>query len=213
MNDDLANAIGEHVVKHIGPVTDVFHEIQSVGVRVDILIVGPSESRPFVTLVTCGMSEQAMRIPIENPEDLGIIPELRFAELLLCLPPEWPMTPDNFRDETNYWPIRWLKRLARMPHEMDGWLGLGHTIPHGDPPSPLGPNTRFCGWLVDEPVLFAPEVQKLRAGERTINFYSIVPLYEEEMLLKLREGSGALSHLLDKAKVSELIDVGRRNVG
>jgi hypothetical protein len=65
---------------------------------------------------------------------------------------------------------------------------------------------------VDEPVLLPPEVQKLRLPEKAVNFYSIVPLYEEEMLLKLRKGSGALSHLLDRAKVSELIDVGRRNV-
>jgi hypothetical protein len=210
--DTLANAIGEHVVKHIGPVTNVFHEIQSDLVHVDILVVGPTGARPFVTLVTCGMSERPMRIPIENPEDLGAVPELRFAELLLCLPPDWPLTPDDFRDEANYWPLRWLKRLARLPHAMEGWLGIGHTIPHGDPPAPLGPNTQFCGWLIDEPVLSPPELLKLRTGDETINFYSAIPLYEEEMPLKVRKGSGALAHLLDSAKVSELIDIRRRNV-
>jgi hypothetical protein len=210
--DQLANEIGGHVVQHIGPVTNVFHEIESDIVRVDILVVGPQSDRPYYTLVTCGMSERPMRVPIENPEDLGLIPELRFAELLLCLPADWPLMPDAFRDEANYWPVRWLKRLARLPHQFGGWLGLGHTVPNGEPPMPVGPNAAFCGWLVDEPVLLPAAVRKLRLGERAINFYSIVPLYEEEMTLKIRKGSDALSYLLDKAKVSELIEVGRRNV-
>jgi hypothetical protein len=158
------------------------------------------------------MSDRAMRVPIEDPDDLARIPELRFAELLLCLPAEWPLSIDAFKDEANYWPIRWLKRLARLPHQMDAWLGLGHTIPNGDLARPFAGNTTFSGWLVDEPVLFSPDSQKLRTAEKVINFYSIVPLYEEEMSLKLRKGSGALSHLLDRAKVSELVDLKRRNV-
>ena len=210
--DELANAIGEHVVKHIGPVTNVLHEIQGDLVQVDILVVGPHEARPYTTLVTCGMSERAMRVPLEDPEDLALIPELRFAELLLALPADWPLTPEAFQDEATYWPIRWLKRLARLPHRMDAWLGLGHTIPNGDPPKPFAPNTAFAGWLVDEPVLFAPEVQKLRMGDKSINFYAIVPLFEEEMEVKLRKGSAGLAHLMDRAKVSELIDLQRRNV-
>jgi Suppressor of fused protein (SUFU) len=209
---DYANAIGEHIVRHIGPVTDVFHERVSDVVCIDLLVVGPHGERPFHTLVTCGMSDRAMRVPIEDPDDLGRVPELRYAELLLCLPPEWPLTPEAFQSEDYYWPVRWLKKVARLPHQHDGWLGLGHTIPNGDPPRPLAGNTRFSGWLVDEPVLFPTEVRKLRFEEKAINFYSIVPLYEEEMTLKLRKGSGALSHLLDRARVSELIDLERRNV-
>ena len=78
---------------------------------------------------------------------------------------------------------------------------------------PFALNAQFSGWLVDEPVLFPTEFQKLRVGEKVINFYGIVPLYEEEMTLKLRKGSGALSHVLDEAQVSELIDVQRKNLG
>lgn len=210
--DAHANAIAEHVVKHVGPITNVFHEVTPDIVQIDLLVVGPHEGRPFTTLVTCGMSDRAMRVPVEDPEDLGRIPELRHAELLLCLPAEWPLSAEAFKDESNYWPIRWLKRLARLPHQMEAWLGLGHTIPNGDPPRPLAANTTFGGWLVDEPVLFAPELLKLRTADKVVNFYSIVPLYEEEMMLKLRKGSGALSHLLDRAEVSELVDVNRRNV-
>ena len=208
-DDPIVTAIGEHVVKYIGPVADVFHERVSDVVRIDLLVVGPDEGRPFTTLVTCGMSELPMRVPLENPDDLGLIPELRFAELLLALPPDWPLTPEAFQDEANYWPVRWLKRLARLPHQMDGWLGIGHTIPNGDPPRPLGPNTPFAGWLIDEPVRLPREVQKLRVADRAINFYAAVPLYPAEMEYKLKNGGAALAQLLDRAKVSELIDVTR----
>ncbi|HEX3148811.1 MAG TPA: suppressor of fused domain protein [Gemmataceae bacterium] len=210
--DQYVNAIGEHVVKHIGPVTNVFHEKVPELVHVDLLVIEPHEGRPFTTIVTCGMSELSMRVPIENPEDLGLIPELRFAELLLALPPEWPLTPEAFHDEANYWPLRWLKMLARLPHQTGGWLGLGHTIPNGDPPRPLAPDVPFAGWLIDEPVLLPREVLKLRHSDRVINFYSVVPLYEGEMNLKLRKGGSALAQLLDRAQVSERIDVTRADV-
>jgi hypothetical protein len=206
---DYVNAIVDHVARHVGPVTDVFQEIKSDAVRVDLLVVGPHDGRPFTTLVTCGMSEWPMHVSIENPEDLGLIPELRFAELLLALPPDWPLTPGAFRDEANYWPLRWLKMLARLPHQMGGWLGVGHTVPNGDPPRSLAPNVSFAGWLIDEPVVLPREVQKLRVGDRAINFYAAVPLYEAEMDLKVRQGGAALGQLLDRAKVSELIDPGR----
>jgi len=210
--DFYANAVAEHVATHIGPITDIFHEIQSDVIQIDILVVGPQESRPYTTLATCGMSERPMRIPIEDPDDLARVPELRFAELLVCLPPDWPLTPEAFQQEDNYWPVRWLKRLARMPHQQDGWLGVGHTVPNGDPPQPFAANTRFCCWLIDQPILFPQSAQKLRVSDRSVNIYSIVPLYLEEVVHKIREGSGSLGRLLDQAKVSELIALERLSV-
>jgi Suppressor of fused protein (SUFU) len=212
-SDFDANAIAEHVLNHIGPITNVFYEVHPDIVQIDLLVVGPQEGRPYTTLVTCGMSERPMRVPIEDPDDLARVPELRFAELLLCLPPDWQLSQEAFQQEENYWPVRWLKRLARLPHQHDGWLGVGHTIPNGDPARPFAANTRFCCWMIDQPILFPKEVQKLRAKDRATNFYSAVPLYEDEMQLRLRKGSSALAQLLDRGKVSELIDPGRTVCG
>jgi len=210
-SDFYANAIADHVIQHIGPITNVFHEIQSDIVQIDLLVAGPQENRPFTTLVTCGMSDRPMRIPIEDPDDLARVPELRFAELVVSLPPDWPLSPEDFQKEENYWPVRWLKRLARLPHQHDGWLGLGHTIPNGDPPRPFASNTRFCCWLIDQPVLISDTARKLCVKEKVINLYSIVPLYQEEMAVKLKNGAGVLSKLLDDFDVSELIDLDRRS--
>src|SRR5262245_14655611 len=201
-----ANAIAEHVVKHIGPSSNVLYEVHPDIVQIDLLVVGPHEGRPYTTVVTCGMSERPMRVPIEDPDDLARVPEQRFAELLLCLPPDWPLTAESFQQEENYWPVRWLKRLARLPHQHDGWLGVGHSIPNGDPPRPFAANTRFCCWMIDQPILFTEALQKLRVNDRAVNFYSTVPLYEEEMQFKLRKGGPALAQLLDRGKVSELIN-------
>lgn len=211
-DDFFPNAIGEHVAKHVGPVTNVFHEIVPEVVKIDLLVVEPTEARPYTTVITCGMSDLPMRVPIENPEDLGLVPELRFAELMLCLPADWPLDPAQFQDPSVFWPFRWLKRLARLPHIHGDWLGLGHTIPNGDPAVPLAPGTELAGWLIDEPVLFPQELQKLRARDRAINFYAAVPIYAEEMTLKLRKGGAALGQMFDRAKVNELIDPQRKNV-
>lgn len=211
-DDPIVSAIGEHIIKHIGPVADVFQERVWQGVQIDLLVVPPTEDRRFITLVTCGMSERPMNVPLENPEDLGLIPELKFAELLICLPIDWPFSAEAFQQEEYYWPIRWLKKVARLPHLHEAWLGLGHTIPNGDPPQPFASNTKLAGILIDQPVLFAEELQKLRLPDRVINFYAIVPVYPEEMKLKIRQGSGQLSKKFDAAKVNELLDINRVNV-
>lgn len=59
----------------------------------------------------------------------------RYAELVISLPPFWPLDEQSWRDERHYWPVRLLKTLGRLPHEYDTWLGVGHTIPNGDPRS------------------------------------------------------------------------------
>lgn len=210
-DEALADAIGLHVMQHIGPVTNVLHEIASDLVRVDLLIVGPREGRPFTTVVTCGMSGRAMSVPIFNPEDIGRLPALRFAELMLCLPADWPLTPEAFQLEEHYWPIRWLKKLARLPHIYESWLGVGHTIPNGDPPKPFASNTRFCCWLVEQPLLLAAESLQLRLPDKIINFYSMVALDEAETNIKLEQGMPALTQALDRAHVSELLDLQRRS--
>ncbi len=48
-----------------------------------------------------------------------------------------------------YWPIEWLKRIARYPHDNDTWLGGPHTIiANGEPPEPFAPNTKMSCLLL-----------------------------------------------------------------
>ncbi len=212
-----AGAIIEHVEQHVGRIDYIFRELVSEIVRIDVLRIPPTKQRPFYTLVTSGMSDKAMTVT-----EGGV--ELQFAELMICLPAEWPVAMDDFRDEKNYWPIRLLKVLARLPHEYDTWLSLSHTIPNGDPPHPYAENTGFCCALIVPPLTCSDEFRTLRlfesAGEydeeteeveKCINFYAVLPLYRDEMDCKLHRGMDRLIDQLDRTRVTELLDLRRKS--
>jgi len=207
--DDVAiDLVTRHVEKHIGPVQSVFHEILSDLVHLDILIVAPTKERNYYTLVTCGMSQLPMTVP-EGAE------KFRYAELMLCLPPDWPLSDEAFQDERNYWPIRCLKTLARLPHEYDTWLYAAHSIPNGDPAEPYADNTKFAGMLLNVPATVEPirDFFALTVSpDKEIHFFSLIPLYPEEMDDKLKNGAESLFDKLEKADVTELVQLGRRNV-
>jgi hypothetical protein len=199
-------AISDHIERHIGKIDSVFHEIASDLVHVDVHFVPPGPGRDYVTLVTSGMSDRPMTVP-QGAE------AWRFAELLINLPPRWPLRQQDFQDENNYWPIRWLKMLARFPHEYDTWLGYGHTVPNGDPPAPFASRTAFAGMLLELPLSAGEDFSRLEIDDqKTIYFYALVPLYAEEMALKLKKGTQHLENLFDKHHIGDVVDVGRINV-
>lgn len=191
--------ISDHIGRHAGPVANVFHEIISDLVHIDIHIVEPSVGRNYYTLVTSGMSDRAMNAP----EGAG---EFRYAELLICLPPNWPMGQEAWKDEENYWPIRTLKFLARFPHEYDTWLGAMHTIPNGNPPEPFARSCAMSGVILLPAVTLPESFHELVIdGEKTIRFLSVIPLHADEMDIKLREGADALFEGFDRDGVTEIL--------
>jgi hypothetical protein len=205
-DEQTLEKISRHVEDHVGPVASVFHELVSDLVHVDVHMVAPSPERDYYTLVTSGMSDR----PMSPPEDAR---DCRHAELVICLPATWPLTQDSFKDEENYWPIRCLKTLARLPHEFDTWLYAAHTVPNGDPAKPFARNTKLCCTLLLKPVLFGDDFLTLIvSSDKTIHFLSLVPLYREEMDFKLKKGLDPLLDRLDKAGVTELLNVSRKNV-
>jgi hypothetical protein len=157
-------------------------------------------------LTTIGMSA----LPMNTPSGAE---ELRFAELMIALPASWPLTQDAFENEDHYWPVRWLKQLARLPHEYETWLGFGHTIPNGDPAEPLASNTRLSGVVLLPPVKFGEKFTTVHLEDgSSVHIWAVIPLYPEEMDLKLRDGVEALFPGFDQHNVSELLDVQRPNV-
>jgi hypothetical protein len=64
-----------------------------------------------------------------------------------------------------------------------------------------------------KPVLYAEAFNSLSVNaDKVIHFLSVVPLYREEMALKLQSGLDPLLERLDAAGVTELLDVRRKNV-
>ena len=207
MDAEALDAIDAHLRAFVGEPADVFHELVSDIVHVDVHIIEPSRRRDCYTLVTTGMSD----LPMTTPQGAE---ELRYAELLLSLPKTWmpePLSIADLQNELLYWPIRLLKQLARLPHEYNTWIGYGHTIPNGDPPAPYAPDTELCGAMVMPAITLDPRFSTLAVRpDKTIHFYSVVPLYESEMNFKLKKGADALIKAFFDASVTEILDPKRR---
>jgi hypothetical protein len=199
-----AEAIEAHLERHIGPFDSVFHELVSPYVHLDVITIPAREERPWHTLVTCGMSARPMDVPDEETP--------RYAELMLSLPPFWPLDAEAWRDERHYWPVRLLKTLGRLPHEYGTWLGIGHTVPNGDPPERYARGTGLCGALIAPPLVWPEGAHVLETENGPLRFYGVIPLHADEMQLKLDEGLDALYERFDQAEISELLDAGRPSV-
>jgi len=198
-------AIEAHVAKHLGQIADVFREVASESVHVEVLHVPPSDTRPVRTLVTLGMSDRPMAVPADADSP-------RHLELMMTLPRSWRLDESVKNDERWYWPIRQLQVLARMPHLHKTWLGWGHTVPNDDPPKPFASNTQQCGIVIVPSLLVPQDFFELKLAARTITFFGVVPLYKEEMQLKVEQGAAALFEKLIDGGVKDLIDPSRRNV-
>lgn len=205
-DSDNIEQISDHIEAHVGPVNNVFHELISDLVHIDVHIVHPTAERPYYTLVTSGMSDRPMAAP-EGHEDK------RFAELMICLPPDWPMTQEAWKQrEDAYWPIYMLKFLARFPHEYQTWIWSTHTIPNGDPPEPFAANTQLCCTMLLPPVTIGEGFHELRINdEKTIHFLALVPITRDEMDLKLKRGAEALFDAFDRQNISEVLNPTRKS--
>jgi hypothetical protein len=176
-------------------------------VHIDVHIVKPTEAYPFIRLVTSGMSD----LPMSTPPDAGVP---RHAELMITLPPDWKLDKESFEDERWYWPVRLIKTLARLPHKYGTWLGWGHTVPNGDPAEPYAADVRFDGCILLPSISVPDDFHRLRIdADKEIAFFAIVPLYKEELALKLRSGAGKLLERFDKKHIGDMIDPRRPNAG
>lgn len=199
-NLEFAEAIERHIAQHFGPVTHVWHEFASDLVHVDVHVVPPSEERPWFTLVTSGMSSRPMTVPAKADSS-------PYAELMLCLPADWPMPDSGVADQHAAWPVGLLRSTARLPHAYGTWLGAWHSVPNGDPAQPYAPDTPFAGVVVTPMLRCTPEARTVTTPDGTrIDLLALVLLHPDEVQLKLVHGTNALIKALDRAGASELLD-------
>lgn len=186
-SEDEMSAIEQHIKNTFGEFENVFHELVSPDIHVDICVVPPSERRNYYTLVTMGMGAHRMNVPEELAEY-----KLERAELAIALPPDWKLDKDSMQEQRWYWPVGLLKVLARLPISNDTWLGFGHTM---EKQSPFAEDTELCAAILTGPqdmdLDTCGEVCILPGGEE-VNFYQVLPLYREEMEYKLKHDADAL---------------------
>lgn len=179
-SEEEMEAIETHTSTWFGAHESVFHELVSPDLHIDLLLIEPRPEHDYYTIVTMGAGAHRMNIPdgYEGPDR---------AEFLINLPKEWDI---HNEEESSYWPLRWLKILARLSLHHDTWVGWGHTIPSE---GPFAENTLLNNVILTEPLGFAEEslVGTLPNGDRVV-FWQLVPLYEEELQYKLENDAVAL---------------------
>ena len=200
--EEEMSAVEQHIKNTFGEFENVFHELVSPDIHVDICVVPPSKERDYYTLVTMGMGAHRMNVPEELAEY-----KLERAELAIALPPDWKLDEKSLKDERWYWPIGLLKVLARLPISNDTWLGFGHTM---DKQSPFAEDTKLCAAILTGPqgVEEGGEVYTLPSGEE-VNFYQVIPLYHNEMEYKMEHDADAL--LEKMAGISFVVNPTRQN--
>ena len=188
--EEEMNAVEEHIQQYFGKFENVFHELDSPDIHVDICVVPPSEERDYYTLVTMGMGAHRMNVPEELAEY-----KLERAELVIALPGNWKLKHEDLKNERWYWPIRLLKTLARLPIASDTWLGFGHTM---DNEEDFAKGTKLCAAILTGPqdTEDGSEVCILPSGEE-VNFYQVIPLYREELEYKMEHDADALLDKMD----------------
>ena len=91
------------------------------------------------------------------------------------------------------------------------WLGEGHTVTHGNPPEPMADKNSFVGVILLPSVTLPEDFLTIRTNNKTINIYSMIPLYQEEMDYKLKYGLEGLLNKFDTYGIKEIIDINRTN--
>lgn len=187
---------------NFGDYDSILHEIVSIGINLDIIIIPPTKENNYYKLITMGMGAYKMNVPNELKKY-----ELQRAELVLYLPPTWDIKSSN---EDNYWPIRCLKEIARLPIDNNTWLGYGHTISNNKENTPYSNNIEFCSMILLQALNNKNIEPKLKIVDK-INFYQLFPLYKEELEYKINNGVDSLMNLFSDKDIKPIVNIQRKN--
>ena len=198
------DVLDQFICDMFGDYKNVFHEIASPDVHLDVCIVDPTEEEPYYKLVTMGAGAYKMQIPEQWQKY-----QLNYAEYVICLPKDWNL---NSGDNTDYWPVKLLKDVARLPIWCDTWLSYGHTTQSDEEGSAYASNTGFNSVVLNFAANKKGDIRLIMPSGKTINFYEIVPLYPEELKYKIENGADALFKLFEEKGIPyKVLDLNRKN--
>ena len=184
------------IEENFGKVEEIY-EIGYDNYYLDVAQINPTKEKPYYTIITLGMGEYKMYN--QNNENFS-----SFAELMISLPPDW-----NFDDKNYTWAIDELIQLTYIPFTYFFAYEWGHLENNFEP---FSSNTKLSAVT-----LLYPEMKKENSGllkleNRNLQFYQIVPLYDEEYTFALKNGMKNLLLLDVEKKISFVIDMNREKV-
>ncbi len=169
--------------------------------RIDIYHIKPNDERPYNLLLTFGMSRSPMNVP-EGSEQFS------YGELAIILPADWDLSEEGLKDSNNYWPVLWLKNLARIPQQHNTWLCYGHSIPNENPSKPIA-DTEFEGVVIMDSVTLPEDFQEMNLGDISLYIYTVIPVYPEEMEYKIKHKIDGLRNAFIDARIPDIVWVDR----
>lgn len=185
-----------HIEKYAGPIAFRFE---------NLLVVSANERRASHLVVSTDLSDAPM--PKTKPE-------WQWAEICALLPATWPLDAALWQNDLDFgWPMREVQRVVRFARETQTWLGFGHSIPNGNPPAPFAPSTQQCASFLIPPLELPEKFARLRLEDGEIlNFWAIVPIYANELAVKVNQKAPTLIEKLSVKGVSDVIDPTREDV-
>jgi len=171
--DDTCGALAEHVRRNFpGTAIEAFTweagPIREQNPHLRVLRIAPARQSGVWTYVSVGAWAAT--------EDQG-----RGLEFVIVMPVEDP---------------RAFELLAMTAYyHRGGTLGLGHTLPIGEP---WLPGSRCDHLLVSLPYPWGPELQTCHVGERHVDFLWLLPITKEERDFKAVNGLEALESVFEE---------------
>lgn len=158
-----------------GKIENVFHEIVSDDVHIDVYVMEPNNGQRI--LFTVGMSAKPMPHAPAGKE---------FAEVMIALPVSWPVSQEELNNEENYWPIFVLKTFARLPHGNRCFIPRYISIPSSHPEEVPYAGTNFTAAMLESPVpLLGPGSDVITMGNKEVHLHTIMPITKEECAIKV----------------------------
>lgn len=192
-----------HLTEFLGDDYTVLTEKVSAGIHLDVVVFRPTEAVPYVTLVTSGLSDVPMNTPTQRGERL---------ELMIGVDPGWPgidpLDADLMKDPANFWPIKLLKDIARIPSTYDSFLTWGHTIEDKDQ-ALFAPGSPYTGAIIGPPVGYPPAIMRATTPVGEIEFLSVFPILPQEMDYKVAVPGGG-DALMDRLMDTPVLAVAAR---
>lgn len=205
--ENKENKYSSRIVDHLKDGYDELYllNFKNVVNNLKIFVAPPSETRNYHTLVTVGMSDRPMDVPKGKEE-------YRYAELMINLRGDWPLSAKDLSKSENNWPVEWLLKLANYPFDSEIPLASRFlVIDNGEPPEPVSPTVKYSCFLLALPDtdFYRPA---LKNGE-IVNFYTVFPMYTEESYYEKKEGVESLLMRFKEFAISNIVEKDRRNVG